>query len=189
MFAPSPLIIATLFMWMACLASASIANDADSQWDYPKAGGPAGVSEESTGRAGNFRTFHCTTKDSTEKVALWYATRLGLPDKHSLVMAARDGFSKLEKDSIISGGFGHDTEERTDDTRILAVLSPKHAQITLLHRPDFAGKRYVSISITSIPDGKTSVVVMQPILGNFRQDAEKKGNAKDPTPITQSRGN
>ena len=166
------MITPTLFVWMTFLAPASIANDADSLWDYTKEGSVS-VSEEWAGRAGNFRTFHCTTNDSSEKVALWYAKRLGLPDKHSLVIAARAGFSKLENDKIIKTGCGHDTEKRKDHTTMLAVLSRQHAHITFLHRPDFAGMRDVSISITSIPGGKTSVVVMQPILGNFRQHAEK----------------
>ncbi|MEP3479576.1 MAG: hypothetical protein ABJZ55_10040 [Fuerstiella sp.] len=166
------MITPTLLIWMAFFSPVSIAINADSQWDYTKEGSVS-VSEERAGRAGKFRTFHCTTNDSTEKVAQWYAKRLGPPDKHSLVIAAREGFSKLENDTIIKTGYGHDTEKRKDHTTMLAVLSRQHAHITFLHRPDFAGMRDVSISITSIPGGKTSVVVMQPILGSFRQQAEK----------------
>jgi len=133
-----------------------------SQWDYA-AKGRVSVSENSAGAAGKFRTFHCTTTDSPETVVLWYAKRFGFPEKQSLVVAARNRFSTLENSKIINGGFGHDTDSRHDHTIVMAALSEQHTHISFLHRPDFAGKRDVSISITSMPDGKTSIIVTQPM--------------------------
>jgi hypothetical protein len=136
---------------------------AASKWDYTQEGS-MGVSEELAGKAGNFRTYECTTSDSAEKVVLWYAKRLGLPKDHSLVTVAEQGFSTLEKRTMIKTGFGHDTDDSKDHTSMVARLTPTHAHITFLHRPNFDGKQDVTISIASLPDGKTSVVVISPII-------------------------
>lgn len=55
------------FSLLCLLLPFLICAGADSKWDYAQ-GGRSGVSEESAGRAGNFRTFECTTSDSAEKV-------------------------------------------------------------------------------------------------------------------------
>lgn len=139
----------------------SICDGADAKWDYTQEGS-MGVSEERAGTAGSFRTYECTTNDSAEKVVLWYAKRLGLPKDHSLVTVAEKGFSALEKRTLITTGCGHDTDDRKDYTSMVARLTPAHAHITFLHRPSFDGKEDVMISIASLPDGKTSVVVISP---------------------------
>lgn len=146
----------------------SICHGADSKWDYTQEGS-MGVSEELAGNARSFRTYECTTNDSAEKVVLWYAKRLGLPKDHSLVTAAEKGFSALENQTIIKTGFGHDTDDRKDHTSMVARLAPSYAHITFLHRPSFDGKQDVTISIASLPDGKTSVVVISPIVGASRR--------------------
>ena len=148
----------------------SICNGSDSKWDYTQEGS-MGVSEERAGNAGNFRTYECTTSDSAEMVVLWYAKRLGLPKDHSLVTVAEKGFSTLENQTMIKTGFGHDTDDRKDHTSMVARLTPTHAHITFLHRSNFDGTQDVTISIASLPDGKTSVVVISPIIGEFRRDA------------------
>ena len=81
---------------LAFLMPFSLCAGADSKWDYAQ-GGRSGVSDESAGRAGNFRTYECTTSDSSEKVVLWYAKQLGLRKDHSLVTIAEKGFSTLCK--------------------------------------------------------------------------------------------
>lgn len=144
-----------------------------SHWDY-SATGSVSVSEQRAGAAGRFRTFHCTTDDSTETVVLWYAKRFGFPEKQSLVVAARKGFSTLLNDRVINGGYGHDTDNRHDHTSIVAALSRHHTHVSFLHRPDFAGTRDVSISITSMPDGRTSVIVTQPLPKRSRQRADDR---------------
>jgi hypothetical protein len=146
----------------------SICEGSDSKWDYTQKGS-AGVSVEHAGRAGNFRTFECTTNDSAEKVVLWYAKQLGLPKDHSLVKIAEKGFSKLENQTIIKNGFGHDTDDRKDNTSMVARLAPTYAHITFFYRPNFDGKQDITISIASLPDGKTSVVVIRPIIDEFRR--------------------
>jgi hypothetical protein len=142
----------------------SICNGADSKWDYTQ-NGSMGISEELAGNAGSFRTYECTTDDSTEKVVMWYAKRFGLPKDHNLVIAAERGFSALKNQTIIKTGFGHDTDDRKDATSMVARLAPTYAHITFLHRPSFDGKQDVTISIASLPDGKTSVVVISPMIG------------------------
>lgn len=159
-----------LGVWLSFLLTPfSICVGADSKWDYTQEGS-TGVSEESAGKAGNFRTYECTTNDSAEKVVLWYAKQLGLPANHSLVTVAEKGFSTLENRTMIKTGFGHDTDDRKDHTSMVARLTPTHAHITFQHRPNFDGKQDVTISIASLPDGKTSVVVITPIIGEFRRD-------------------
>jgi hypothetical protein len=163
-----PTSIRVLDVWLLLLLlPLSICAGDDSKWDYTQEGS-YGVSEEHAGKAGNFRTYECTTDDSTEKVVLWYAKQLGLPKDHKLVTRAEQGFSNLEHQTIIKTGFGHDTDDRKDHTSIVARLAPTYAHITFLHRPHFDGKQDIMISIASLPDGKTSVVVIQPIIGEFR---------------------
>jgi hypothetical protein len=146
----------------------SICHGADSKWDYSH-DGSMGVSEELAGNAGNFRTYECTTNDSAEKVVLWYATRLGLPEDHSLVAAAEKGFSTLANSMTIKRAHGHDTDDRKDHTTIVALLDPTHVHITFLHRTRFDGKQDVTISIAGSPEGKTSVVVIHPIVSESGQ--------------------
>lgn len=160
-------------VWLSLLLMPwSICDAANSPWDYTQEGS-AGVSEESAGRAGNFRSYECITNDSVEKVLLWYAKRLGLPDDHSLVAIAEKGFSTLWNRTLIKTGFGHDTDDRKDHTSMVAQLGPTHAHITFLHRPNFDGKQDVTISIAGLPDGKTSVVVISPI-----SDASQRAGGK-----------
>ncbi|MCA9123334.1 MAG: hypothetical protein H6822_08290 [Planctomycetaceae bacterium] len=146
----------------------SICDGADSKWDYTQ-NGSVGISEERAGKAGNFRTFETTTDDSAEKVVLWYAKRLGLPQDHSLVTRAEKGFATLENQTIIKAGHGHDTDDRQDHTTMVALLGPAHAHITFLHRPHFDSQQDITISIAQLPDGKTSVVVIRPKLGALRR--------------------
>ena len=148
----------------------SICDGSDSKWDYTQEGS-MGVTEELAGKAGNFRTYECTTGDSAEKVVLWYAKRLGLPKDHSLVTIAEKGFSTLENRIMIKTGYGHDTDHRKDHTSMVARLTPTQAHITFLHRSNFDGTQDVTISIASLPDGKTSVVVISPIIGEFRRNS------------------
>lgn len=151
-------------VWLSLLLMPwSICDGADSHWDYTQEGS-MGVSEEFAGRAGKFRSYECVTNDSAEKVVLWYAKRLGLPEDHSLVAIAEKGFSTLGNRTLIKTGFGHDTEDRKDHTSMVAQLGPTHAHITFLHRPNFDGKQDVTISIAGLPDGKKSVVVISPII-------------------------
>ena len=145
------------------LVQLSICDGAESKWDYTQEGS-MGVSEELAGNAGDFRTYECTTSDSAEKVVLWYAKRLGLPKDHSLVTVAKKGFSTLENRTMIKTGFGRDTDDRKEHTSMVARLTPTHAHITFLHRSNIDGKQDVTISIASLPDGKTSVVVISPII-------------------------
>jgi hypothetical protein len=151
------------FLLPFLLTPFSICDGSESKWDYAQEGS-TGVSEELAGKAGNFRTYECTTDDSPEKVVLWYAKRLGLPKDHSLVTVAENGFSTLENRTMIKTGSGHDTDDRKDYTSMVARLTPTHVHITFFHRPNFDGKQDVSISIASLPDGKTSVVVISPII-------------------------
>jgi hypothetical protein len=161
--------ILSMGVWLAFLLMPfSICDGADANWDYTQEGS-TGVTEESAGRAGNFRTYECTTNDSAEKVVLWYARRLGLSKNHSLVTIAENGFSTLDNQTIIKTSSGHDTDDRKDHTSMVARLAPTYVHITFLHRPSFDGKQDVTISIASLPDGKTSVIVISPILGDFRQ--------------------
>ena len=156
--------VALLFL----LTPLSIYQNSDSEWDYQK-NGSIGVSEERAGNAGKFRTYNCTTDDTTEKVVLWYAKRLGLPEDHSLVTAAEDGFSTLEQQKIVKTACGHDTDVRKDHTTMVAMLGPKHVHITFLHRRSFDGRQDVTISIAQSPAGTTSIVVITPIDGEFRR--------------------
>lgn len=160
-----------LLVGVSLLTPFSICIGADSKWDYTR-GGSSGVSEESAGRAGNFRTFECTTDDSAEKVVLWYSKQLGLRKDHSLVKVAEKGFSTLANPPIIKTGSGNDTDERKDHTSMVARLAPTYAHVTFLHRPSFDEKQDVTISIASLPNGKTSVVVISPIPG---EDARSGG--------------
>jgi hypothetical protein len=80
------------------------------------------------------------------------------------VTVAEKGFSTLENQTMIKTGFGHDTDDRKDHTSMVGRLTPTHAHITFLYRPNFDGKQDVTISIASLPDGKTSVVVITPII-------------------------
>ncbi len=150
------------------MASFALCSGEEPGWDYPKSG-PNGTSLERAGNAGKFRTYYCTSDDSAEKVVLWYAKRLGLPKDHSLVTTAEKGFSNLENQTIIKSGYGHDTDDRKDHTTMVALLAPAHVHITFLHRPGFDGNQDVTISISSSPDGKTSMVVIRPVLGEVRQ--------------------
>ena len=151
--------VGPLFVLMTSLA---VCCGEESDWDYPKSG-PSGISVERAGNAGRFRTYHCSSDDSPEKVLLWYATRIGLPEDHSLVVAARKGFSNLENDQIIKTSHGHDTDDRKDHTTMIALLSSKHAHITFLHRRSFEGNQDVTISIAGGPNSKTSITVIEPI--------------------------
>ncbi|MCM2374726.1 hypothetical protein NB063_29230 [Rhodopirellula sp. ICT_H3.1] len=152
-----------------CLAlfPISVTSGSDSEWDYTHHGS-MGISEAHAGRAGKFRTYECTTTDSPEKVVLWYAKRLGLPSDHSLVTTAEKGFSNLESQRLIKNAYGHDTDDRKDHTTMVAFLAAKHVHITFLHRPSFDGKKDVTISIAKVPDGRTSIAVIQPVVGQFR---------------------
>ena len=141
----------------------ALVGDEDTGWDYPKSG-PSGVSVESAGNAGQFRTYYCTSDDSVEKVVLWYSKRIGLPKDHSLVLAAQEGFSKLENNRIIKTGYGHDTADQKDHTTMIALLSPKHSHVTFLHRRSFKGNQDVTISIAASPNGKSSITVIESIL-------------------------
>lgn len=160
------------FCLLCLLMPFSICVGADSKWDYMQ-GGRSGVSEESAGRAGNFRSFECTTSDSAEKVVLWYAKQLGLRKDHSLVTIAEKGFSTLANPTIIMTGSGHDTDQRKDHTSMVARLDPTYAHVTFLHRPSFDGKQDVTISIASLPGGKTSVTVISPTAGEFLRSGDK----------------
>ena len=65
-----PTSIRVLDVWLLLLlVPLSICAGDDSKWDYTQEGS-YGVSEEHAGKTGNFRTYECTTDDSTEKVVL-----------------------------------------------------------------------------------------------------------------------
>lgn len=156
--------IASVTLWLFLMTSCAICSGEESGWDYPQSG-PSGISVERAGNAGQFRTYYCTSNDATEKVVLWYATRIGLPHDHSLVLAAQKGFSNLGNDQVIKTGYGHDTVERKDHTTMIALLSPKHSHVTFLHRRSFESNQDVTISIATAPDGKTSIAVIEPVVG------------------------
>lgn len=135
--------------------------ESNDDWDYPNAG-RTGVNEVSAGRAGQFRVFDCETTDGVEEVVLWYVDRMGIDADHRLVTAASEGFSKLDGDLNLIAGFGHDTDERQDNTQIIAHISTTHAHVTLLHRPVLNQNADVTISISQIPRG-TSIHIIQPL--------------------------
>lgn len=86
---------------------------------------------------------------------------------------AEKGFSTLANPTIIQTGSGHDTDQRKDHTSMVARLAPMYAHVTFLHRPSFDGKQDLTISIASLPDGQTSVVVISPINGEALQSGGK----------------
>lgn len=148
---------------------------ADSDRDYRTDSGS--VSESHPGDAGRFRSYDLVTPDSIEKVILCYAKRFGLPEDHSLVAAAKAGFSRLPGDLSFKTGFGHDTDKRRDHTNMAGSITSEHAHITFLHRPDFSGRRDVSISLSSVAGG-TSIIVIQPVANGFRKGEDDKAKAE-----------
>lgn len=141
-------------------------------WDYPS--GRNGVNQVAAGRAGQLRVFDCQTTDSVETVVLWYAKRLGLKDDHRLSVSASKGFDKLENDTDFNYGFGHDTDNRRDHTQMMAHVTPSHAHVTFLHRPDFKRPSSVTISIAESPNG-TSVHVIQPTVIAVEKTSKRGG--------------
>jgi hypothetical protein len=152
--------LALLFFSMTSIA---VHGEDESYWEYPKSG-PNGTSVEHAGKAGRFRAYYCKSGDSPEKVILWYAKRIGLPEDHSLILAARNGFSNLENYHINKAGYGHDTDDRKDYTTIIALLSSEHSHVTAVHRPSLEANHDVTISIASLPNGGTSITVIEPVV-------------------------
>lgn len=151
---PRIVLVAVAILGMTVVA------EADDKWDYPA--GRHGVNQVSAGKAGHLRVFDCETTESVETVILWYAKRLGLDDKHSLLAAASKGFDQLEKDTHYQYGWGHDTDDRRDNTFMsVHIRRGGHAHVSFLHRPDYQLPSVVSISIAKTPAG-TSVHVIQP---------------------------
>jgi hypothetical protein len=101
------------------------------------------------------------TTDSVEKVVLWYSERVGLTGDHSLVEAAKNGFSDLESRLNIHSSYGHDTKEKRDHLSILGTITAKHAHVTMIYQPNLAKKTDVVISITQTPDGTNIHVLRQ----------------------------
>lgn len=128
------------------------------RWDYPA--GRAGVAQVSAGKGGQLRVYDCETSDSIEQVVIWYFSSLGLDEEHRLLQAARDGFETLSADTHFQHGFGFDTQQRKDDTQMVAHLAEGQAHVSFLHRPDVQQAGVVLISIAEIA-GRTSVHVVE----------------------------
>lgn len=160
---------------LSLLPLSATVHAADSDWDYRTDSGS--VSESHAGNAGLFRSYNFVTTDSIEKVVLWYAERFGLPEDHSLVAAARSGFGKLSAPLDVTTGYGHDTDKRKDHTTIVGSITSEHAHITFLHRPDFSGRSDVSISLSSVAEG-TSIIVVNSIAQSFRKGEQDKTKAE-----------
>jgi hypothetical protein len=124
--------------------------DFDGHWDYPN--NSAGGVSESSGLV-SFTNSTRRTTDSVEKVILWYAKRLDLPDEHELVEAAEEGFSNLDNRLSVRSGFGRDTTDREDHISMLGSITSKHAHVTMIYQPILTQKTDVVISITQTPDG------------------------------------
>ena len=161
------------FLTLACLllfgATAEAVFAAESseifsqRWDYQS--NSSGGIGESTGLVDFSRASRRTT-DRVEKVVLWYANRVRLPEDHTLVENAKLGFSNLKNELDIRMGVGHDTDERRDHLSILGTITSKHAHVTMIYQPDLDKKTDVIISITQTPDGANVHV--------FRQNLKKK---------------
>lgn len=169
-------LLATFAVILSLLGLSVPVYAADGDWDYQASSGS--VSESHAGKAGLFRSYDFVTTDSIEKVVLWYAKRFGLPEDHSLVEAARAGFSKLPGTLVVTTGYGHDTDKRKDHTTIAGFVTSEDAHITFLHRPDFSGGSDVSISLSTVTKG-TSIIVVQPIVEAFRKGERSGAKAVD----------
>lgn len=169
-----PLLITTA-LTLSLLRFPVAIHAADSDWDYLADSG--GVSESHAGKAGLFRSYHFVTPDPIEKVVLWYAKRFGLPEDHSLIVAAKAGFSTLPGTRVVTTGYGHDTDKRQDHTTIAGSVTSEDAHITFLYRPDFSGGSDITVSLSTVTRG-TSIVVLRPIAEAFRKGEQNATKAE-----------
>lgn len=132
----------------------------ENPWAYPA--GRSGTNFVSAGRAGELRVYECETKDSIEKVVLWYGKRLRLAENHSLMAAASKGFGNNANHEL-SLGSGYDTGQRRDYTQVLAHLRKGGPHISLWHRPDFRQPDTITISIAK-GSAATSIHVIEPLM-------------------------
>ncbi len=154
---------------LALTVTISHAQGAD--WEYPT-GGPTGTSEKSAGRTGNFHCYRIITKDSPEKVVLWYAKQLELRKDHSLVEKAKAGFNKLERLNQLSYMVLWDTESEEWGAIIYGTVSPEIAHIHFFVRPENKSEKDVAISIAKTAKG-TAVSVIRSVPSEARKNVAK----------------
>jgi hypothetical protein len=141
--------------------SLSSQQPAEARWYYP-ADGPTSQAEHSVGKAGDFRSYATVTKDSPEKVALWYAKRLGLGDDHALVKLANVGFRQIKTAQEGNHIVVRDTDVEKMGGLIAWTLSTDGAHVHILVRPENDSTRDISISIVQLSSG-TSISVVQSV--------------------------
>lgn len=145
---------------LVLIAAVMVSQAFGADWEYPP-GGPTGTSEHTLGKTGKFHTYHTVTKDSPEKVILWYAQKLNLKNDDELVKMAQAGFGKLEGvEQLGPNGMGRDFPTDKWGALYSATLSPKHANVHIFVRPENDSINDLTISITQTPTG-TAISVIQ----------------------------
>ena len=153
------------------IAAVSVSQASGAEWEYP-AGGPTGSGEHSVGKAGNFHSYQTLTKDSPEKVVLWYAKRFGLKDDNGLVEHAKSGFGNLETMNKVTYTVVRDTDQEKWGALFFATLSPDYANVHIFVRPENKAENDLTISITQIPTG-TAISVIQSVPSEDKKNVAK----------------
>ena len=149
----------------------SVSQASGADWGYP-VDGPTSTVKHIVGKAGKFHSYRTLTKDSPEKVVLWYAKQLGLSENKHLVQMAKAGFHTITKSHSTSDILVRDTDEEKWGAVILSSLSADHANVQIFVRPENDPQNDLTISITQIPTG-TAISVIQSVPSEDKKNVAK----------------
>jgi hypothetical protein len=165
----------SLLSLLLSVAAISATPSNSDTWDYP-AGGQVSSEQHSLGKAGEFHSYSTVTKDSPEKVILWYAKRLGLSENNSVVIAAEAGFGKLKVPHEGRIGIVRDTDAEKWGALFNYNLSADYVHANLFVRPENDAENDLAISIHQSPQG-TTISVIQSV---HRKDTDKAASPSKP---------
>jgi hypothetical protein len=143
------------------VATVFVSQASGAEWEYP-AGGPTLTIKHIVGKAGKFSSSQTLTKDTPEKVFLWYAKQLGLSEDNGLVLKAKSGFNRIEKSNKTAGQHVRDADGEKWGAVILSSLTADHANVQIFVRPENDPQHDITISIAQTGKG-TLVTVIQSV--------------------------
>lgn len=153
------------------IAAAMVSQVSGADWEYPT-GGRTTTIKHIVGKAGKFDSYQTLTKDSPEKVVLWYAKQLGFSENKHLVRMAKAGFHTITKPHSTSDVLVRDTDKEKWGAVILSSLSAEHANVQIFVRPENDPKHDITISIDQTAKG-TLVTVIQSLPSEAKKNVAK----------------
>lgn len=151
--------IILLFLAIGLPAISAKSTNPIKDWDYPHRSN-GGIGESSDGLLAFGRSSRHTL-DPVEKVILWYADRLEVPNNDSLRKHAKEGGKNLDRKIGVRSNYSNNTDTKKNNLQILGTLTQTYAHVTFLYQPNRKKKTDVVISITKVPDGTDVQVIQQ----------------------------